>query len=45
MYVLRAKVKIADASDEVVSLGVSGAQAEASLRTLFANRATGVRSR
>ena len=33
MYVLRAKVKIADA--EIVSLGVSGAQAEASLRALF----------
>jgi len=33
MYVLRAKVKIADA--ELVSLGVSGAQAEASLRALF----------
>jgi folate-binding protein YgfZ len=35
MYVLRAKVKIADASDEVVALGVSGTQAEASLRVLF----------
>jgi hypothetical protein len=35
MYVLRAKVKIADASDDIVSLGVSGTQAEASLHTLF----------
>lgn len=41
MYVLRAKVKISDASDEIVSLGVSispgmsGTQAEAALRTLF----------
>jgi hypothetical protein len=33
MYVLRAKVKIADA--DIVSLGVSGAQAEATLRKLF----------
>jgi hypothetical protein len=41
MYVLRAKVKISNASDEIVSLGVSispgvsGAQAEASLHALF----------
>lgn len=35
MYVLRSKVKIADASDENVSLGVSGAQAESALRALF----------
>ncbi|MFZ3017201.1 MAG: folate-binding protein YgfZ [Gallionella sp.] len=38
MYVLRAKVKIANAGDDsadIVSLGVSGAQAEASLRALF----------
>ena len=33
MYVLRAKVKIADA--DIVSLGVSGTQAEASLSALF----------
>lgn len=33
MYVLRAKVTIANA--DIVSLGVSGAQAEASLRALF----------
>lgn len=33
MYVLRAKVKIENA--DIVSLGVSGAQAEASLRALF----------
>lgn len=31
MYVLRAKVKIADASDEIISLGLSGEQAQAIL--------------
>ncbi|MBI3221702.1 MAG: folate-binding protein YgfZ [Nitrosomonadales bacterium] len=34
MYVLRAKVKISDASDEVVSLGLSGPRAEELLRPL-----------
>ena len=36
MYVLRAKVKIADVSDEIVTLGVSGADAQEILRTRFA---------
>ena len=35
MYVLRAKVKIADASDEIISLGLSGANAQDILRTHF----------
>ena len=35
MYVLRAKVKIADASDEIVSLGVSGAKAQEILAGQF----------
>jgi hypothetical protein len=35
MYVLRAKVKITDASDEIISLGLSGASAQEILRTLF----------
>lgn len=35
MYVLRAKVKIEDASDEVVSLGLSGAHAQEVLGKLF----------
>lgn len=34
MYVLRAKVKISDASDEIVSLGLSGPRAEELLRPL-----------
>ncbi len=35
MYVLRAKVKITDASDEIIVLGLSGADAQAVLRTHF----------
>src|SRR5450755_4467420 len=35
MYVLRAKVKITDASDEIISLGLSGASAQEILSTLF----------
>jgi hypothetical protein len=35
MYVLRAKVKITDASDEIISLGLSGANAQEILRTHF----------
>jgi tRNA-modifying protein YgfZ len=35
MYVLRAKVKITDASDEIISLGLSGANAQEILRTQF----------
>jgi folate-binding protein YgfZ len=35
MYVLRAKVKITDASDEIVSLGISGAQAQQLLAGQF----------
>src|SRR5450756_252649 len=35
MYVLRAKVKITDASDEIVSLGLSGASAQEVLREQF----------
>jgi len=35
MYVLRAKVKITDASDEIVTLGLSGANAREILRTQF----------
>lgn len=34
MYVLRAKVKVSDASDELVTLGLSGAQAEDALKAL-----------
>jgi folate-binding protein YgfZ len=36
MYVLRAKVKIADASDEVVALGLSGPAAQELLARLYA---------
>ena len=35
MYVLRAKVKISDASDEIISLGLSGATAQEILREQF----------
>ncbi len=35
MYVLRTKVKISDASDEIISLGLSGASAQEILRTQF----------
>ena len=35
MYVLRAKVKITDASDEFISLGLSGAVAQETLRKQF----------
>jgi len=35
MYVLRAKVKITDAGDEIVTLGLSGANAREILRTQF----------
>ena len=35
MYVLRAKVKITDASDEIVSLGLSGADAQQILHARF----------
>lgn len=35
MYVLRAKVKITDANDEIISLGLSGANAQEILRTHF----------
>jgi len=35
MYVLRAKVKISDVSDEIVTLGVSGADAQEILRARF----------
>ena len=35
MYVLRAKVKITDASDEIISLGLSGANAQEFLHTQF----------
>lgn len=35
MYVLRAKVKIADCSDEVISLGIAGAKAQEILARLF----------
>lgn len=35
MYVLRSKVKITDASDEIISLGLSGANAQEVLRTHF----------
>lgn len=35
MYVLRAKVKISDASDEIVSLGLSGEKAQEILRGQF----------
>ncbi|HEX5337831.1 MAG TPA: folate-binding protein, partial [Gallionella sp.] len=35
MYVLRAKVKISDASDELVTLGLSGANAETLLQSQF----------
>lgn len=35
MYVLRAKVKVADASDEVVALGLSGPSAQELLAKLF----------
>ncbi len=35
MYVLRAKVKITDASDEIISLGLSGASAQEILREQF----------
>ena len=35
MYVLRAKVKISDASDEIVSLGLSGENAQEILRKQF----------
>jgi len=35
MYVLRAKVKITDASDEIVTLGLSGVDAAEILRTRF----------
>lgn len=35
MYVLRSKVKITDASDEIISLGLSGANAQKILRTHF----------
>ena len=36
MYILRAKVKITNASDEIISLGVSGEKAQESLNKLFA---------
>lgn len=35
MYVLRSKVKITDASDEIISLGLSGANVQEVLRTHF----------
>jgi len=35
MYVLRAKVKIADASDEIVTMGLSGADGQEILRARF----------
>jgi len=35
MYVLRAKVKISDASDEIVVLGLSGVDAQENLRSWF----------
>jgi tRNA-modifying protein YgfZ len=35
MYVLRAKVKVTDASDEVIALGVAGVHAEKALRDTF----------
>jgi len=35
MYVLRAKVKISDASDEIISLGLSGENAQELLRVRF----------
>jgi len=35
MYVLRAKVKIIDASDEIIALGVSGKNAQLALSALF----------
>ena len=35
MYVLRSKVKITDASDEIISLGLSGANAQEIMRTHF----------
>lgn len=35
MYVLRAKVKITDASDEIISLGLSGANVQEILRAQF----------
>ena len=35
MYVLRAKVRISDASDEIVALGLSGADAQELLRAQF----------
>lgn len=35
MYVLRAKVKVSDASDEVIALGVAGSHAENVLRGVF----------
>ncbi|MFZ2540555.1 MAG: folate-binding protein [Gallionella sp.] len=35
LYVLRSKVKITDASDEIISLGLSGADAEKILHTRF----------
>ena len=35
MYVLRAKVKVSDASDEVIALGVAGNNAEEILREVF----------
>jgi folate-binding protein YgfZ len=35
MYVLRAKVRISDASDEIISLGLSGANAQELIRARF----------
>jgi folate-binding protein YgfZ len=35
MYVLRAKVKITDVGDEIIALGISGADAQEILRTQF----------
>jgi tRNA-modifying protein YgfZ len=42
MYVLRAKVKISDVSDEVVCLGVSGEGAAAAIQTCFGSAPNGV---
>ncbi len=35
MYVLRSKVKVSDVSDEMVCIGISGAQAQATLQALY----------
>jgi len=35
MYVLRAKVKVTDASDEIITLGLSGAEAQGILQSQF----------